>query len=250
MFSINLLFIISTIIISINYISNIFAEGERNFQRENNSDGYMDNKTHQQSNERENQANQSVEINLNESQVAKKEQTNQTEHSDAIKTDSNKAKTYFINDDSENVGNQSMDSAKSTPQQKEAIDPNEGNKNIDQTMTRENLRVHKVSAKRVPIHQIILKRIEKELNGNATAVNNDGNDESKLVRPSPSLNLMFNAQEIVDRVNNDLERKWEAENFPHSNQLATEDWLRIAGRLTNLNCGTTKWSELYRSKII
>ena len=227
MFSINLLIIISTIIISINYISNIFAENERNFQNDNNFDGYMDSKTNQQSNERENQANQSVEINLNESQVAKKEQTNQTEHSDAIKTDSNKAKTNFINDDSENVENESMDSAKSKPQQKEAIDSNDGNKKIDQMTTRENLRV---SAKRAPIHQIILKRIEKELNGNATAVNNDGNDESKLVRPSPSLNLMFNAQEIVDRVNSDLERKWEAENFPHSNQMATEDWLRIAGR--------------------
>ena len=233
MFSINLLFIISTIIISINYISNIFAEGERNFQRENNSDGYMDSKTHQQQDEREKQANQSVDINLNESQVTKKEQTNQTAEnsdSDAIKTDSNKANAYFINDNSENVGNQSMDSAKRRPQQKEAIDSNDWNKKTDQTMTRENLRANKVSAKRVPIHQIILKRIEKELNGNATAVNNDGNDESKLVQPSPSLNFVFNAQEIVDRVNNDLERKWEAENFPHSNQMATEDWLRIAGR--------------------
>ena len=205
------------IIISTNYISNIFA---LDVKRENNAGGG----TNQQSDEKGGHTNLSFEG--SESREVKKELPNQTEHTEAIKSDPNGAKEHDGLFKNASV-NPSKESGKSEQQQKEIDDPHRTK--VKEIEMRENVRSDRMSAQRFLTHQIIFKRIQNELNGNATEANGIRTNERW---DEPSLNLlMSNAQQIVDQVNSDPERKWQAENFPHFHEMDTEDILRIAGRL-------------------
>lgn len=217
MFSNNLLTIFAMIIISTNYISNIFA---LDVKRENNAGGG----TNHQSDEKEGHTNLSFDGSA--SRGVKKELPNKTEHIEAINSDTNGAKgddglfkNAFVNP--------SKESGKSEKQQKEIDDPHRTK--VEEIEMRENVRLDRMSAQRFPTHQIIFKHIQNELNGNTTEANGIRTNE-KWDKPSLNL-LMSNAQEIVDQVNSDPERKWQAENFPYFHEMDTEDILRIAGRL-------------------
>ena len=237
MFSKNWLYRFAIIIISTNYISSVFAINYQNFQEAKNAASGIDKKTFELLN-----GNQSVDGDASHGRKFEENntQTIRIEQNDAI-SDPNEDKTYFLSSESKNdcrfknaFENPSNESTKCKRQQKGSADSHERNKKDDQTEIemRQNLRVNRVSAQRFTSHENILKRI-----GNATEANGIVRTNERLDEISKHVEklLMHDAQEIVDRVNSDPERKWQAEIIPHFNEMDVEDLLRLAGRANFIN---------------
>ena len=161
------------------------------------------------------------------------------QHSDVIDIGTSEVKRYFVNDvikkdDQHKTADENPSkSAKNSKndrfqqQQTEIVDHQGGNKTNNRTEieARVNLRPNCVSAERLARHQNILKDIKRELNGNTSDKNRVKTDEAPIVDDF----CVLNAQQIVDRVNNNSEQKWHAEIFPHSNEMGFDDILRYAG---------------------
>lgn len=243
MFSKNLLYSFAIIIISTNYISSVFAKDDQNFQETENAGGRIHNKTFELLN-----GNQSVDGDASHGRKFEENnaQTIRTEQTDAI-SDQNEEKTYFLSGESKNdcrfknaFENPSNESTKCKRQQKGVADSHKRNKEDDRTEIemRQNVRVNRVGAQRFTTHENILKRILKESNGNnATEANGIVRTNERLDELSKHVEklLMHDAQEIVDRVNSDPKRKWQAEIIPDFNEMDVEDLLRLAGRANFIN---------------
>ena len=78
------------------------------------------------------------------------------------------------------------------------------------------------------------QRLQRENHAGGSEDNGIEMNEMRGERPIEQLEAvkfsMANAQEIVDRVNNDPERKWHAEILPRFNEMTPQEIQRLAGR--------------------